>query len=83
MITLVAFRWVPPFAQGQVRDLRVRWALEAASLPYRERLVLQCREGPTLEISALGGFRPRAKLLKSNFDPAILRLSDTWWGRYS
>ena len=39
MITLVAFRWVPPFAQGLVRDLRVRWALEEAGLPYRERLL--------------------------------------------
>jgi glutathione S-transferase len=27
MITLSAFRWVPPFAQGVVRDLRVRWAM--------------------------------------------------------
>ena len=35
MITISAFRWVPPFAQGQVRDLRVRWALEEAQLPYR------------------------------------------------
>jgi glutathione S-transferase len=25
-----AFRWVPPFAQGLVRDLRVRWALQGA-----------------------------------------------------
>jgi len=32
MITLTAFRWVPPFAQGQVRDLRVRWALEEAGI---------------------------------------------------
>ena len=39
MITLVAFRWVPPFGQGLVRDLRVRWALEEAGLPYRERLL--------------------------------------------
>jgi glutathione S-transferase len=39
MITLTAFRLVPPFAQGQVRDLRVRWALEAAGFPYAERLV--------------------------------------------
>ena len=28
MITVSAFRWVPPFARGLVRDLRVRWALE-------------------------------------------------------
>ena len=34
-----AFRWVPPFAQGLVRDLRVRWALEEAGLPYEEWLI--------------------------------------------
>jgi len=39
MITLTAFKWVPPFAQGLVRDLRVRWALEEAGVPYRERLL--------------------------------------------
>jgi glutathione S-transferase len=39
MITISAFRWVPPFAQGQVRDLRVRWALEEAGLAYRARLL--------------------------------------------
>ncbi len=38
-ITVSAFRWVPPFAQGLVRDLRVRWALEEAGLPYQERLI--------------------------------------------
>ena len=41
MITLSAFSWVPPFAQGLVRDLRVRWALEEAGWPYEERLVDQ------------------------------------------
>jgi glutathione S-transferase len=30
---------VPDFAQGQVRDLRARWALEEAGLPYRTRLL--------------------------------------------
>jgi glutathione S-transferase len=39
MITLTVFRSVPPFAQGLVRDLRVRWALEEAGIPYRERLI--------------------------------------------
>jgi glutathione S-transferase len=34
-----AFRWVPPFAQGLVRDLRVRWALEEAGLAYEEWLI--------------------------------------------
>jgi glutathione S-transferase len=39
MITLSAFRWVPPLAQGLVRDVRVRWALEEAGIPYQERLI--------------------------------------------
>jgi glutathione S-transferase len=41
MITISAFQWVPDFARGQVRDLRVRWALEEAGLPYRTRLLAQ------------------------------------------
>jgi glutathione S-transferase len=41
MITISAFRWVPPFAQGQVRDLRARWALEEAGLTYKTRLLGQ------------------------------------------
>jgi glutathione S-transferase len=41
MITISAFNWVPDFAQGQVRDLRARWALEEAGLPYRTRLLTQ------------------------------------------
>jgi len=41
MITISAFRSVPPFARGQVRDLRVRWALEEAGLPYTTRLLMQ------------------------------------------
>jgi glutathione S-transferase len=39
MITISAFKWVPDFAQGQVRDLRARWALEEAGLPYETRLL--------------------------------------------
>ena len=34
MIRVYAFDWVPPFAKGLVRDLRVRWALEEAGLDY-------------------------------------------------
>lgn len=41
MITISAFKWVPDFAKGQVRDLRVRWALEEAGLPYTTRLLEQ------------------------------------------
>jgi glutathione S-transferase len=39
MITISAFKWVPDFARGQVRDLRARWALEEAGLPYQTRLL--------------------------------------------
>jgi len=38
-IHISAYRWVPPFAQGYVRDLRVRWALEEAGLPYAVTLI--------------------------------------------
>jgi len=39
MLTLTTFRSVPSFAAGYVRDLRVRWALEEAGLPYELRLL--------------------------------------------
>ncbi|HEX8124159.1 MAG TPA: glutathione S-transferase family protein [Allosphingosinicella sp.] len=39
MITVTAFKWVPPFVQGLVRDLRVRWALEEAGLRYDVKLL--------------------------------------------
>src|SRR5829696_748819 len=42
-IEITAFRWVPEFAQGVVRDLRARWALEEAGLDYRVRLLEQQR----------------------------------------
>jgi glutathione S-transferase len=41
VITISAFRWVPESARGQVRDLRARWALEEAGLPYTARLLEQ------------------------------------------
>jgi glutathione S-transferase len=39
MIVVSAFRSVPPFAQGLVRDLRVRWALEEVGLAYEQKLL--------------------------------------------
>jgi len=53
-IEISAFRWVPQFAHGLVRDLRVRWALEEAGLDYRVRL--------------LGGERPIDYLKDQPFD---------------
>jgi glutathione S-transferase len=41
MIRISAFKWVPEFAYGQVRDLRARWALEEAGLSYQTRLLEQ------------------------------------------
>jgi glutathione S-transferase len=38
-IRITAFQWVPPFAQGLARDLRVRWALEEAGINYSEKLL--------------------------------------------
>lgn len=35
MLTITTYDWVPDFARGYVRDLRIRWACEEAGLPYR------------------------------------------------
>lgn len=40
-VTITAFDWVPDFARGQVRDLRVRWALEEVGEPYDVRYLCQ------------------------------------------
>ncbi|WP_269713852.1 glutathione S-transferase family protein [Caulobacter sp. NIBR2454] len=45
MITVSAFKWVPDFAQGLVRDLRVRWALEEAGWPYEVLLIESADQG--------------------------------------
>jgi glutathione S-transferase len=34
-LVLTTYDWVPEMPRGYVRDLRVRWALEEAELPYR------------------------------------------------
>lgn len=38
-LTITAFSWVPPFAQGYVRDLRPRWACEEIGVDYAERFI--------------------------------------------
>jgi glutathione S-transferase len=38
-LVLVTYDWVPEPPRGFVRDLRVRWALEEAGLPYRVQAV--------------------------------------------
>ena len=34
-LTIVTYDWVPESPRGYVRDIRLRWALEEAGLPYR------------------------------------------------
>lgn len=34
-LVLTTYDWVPQWPRGLVRDIRVRWALEEAALPYR------------------------------------------------
>lgn len=60
-IEVTAFAWVPSFARGFVRDLRVRWALEEIDLPYRVRLIGGA--GGT----ALGPARPESYLREQPF----------------
>jgi glutathione S-transferase len=38
-LILTTFDWVPEMPRGFVRDIRVRWALEEAGLPYRVQSV--------------------------------------------
>lgn len=62
-IEITAFRWVPEFAQGVVRDLRARWALEEAGLDYKVQL--------------LGQERPSEYLCEQPFDQVpVLREGD-------
>ncbi len=60
-IEITAFAWVPPFARGFVRDLRVRWALEEICLPYRTRLIGGAGD------TGLGPLRPENYYLEQPF----------------
>ena len=47
MIAITTVDWVPPFARGLLRDLRLRWALEEAGIAYEMRFVpLMGRDAP-------------------------------------
>ena len=45
-VQVTAFDWVPDFARGFVRDLRVRWALEEAGVSYSVRKITAVGERP-------------------------------------
>ena len=44
-VEVAAYSWLPPFAQGYVRDLRVRRALEEAGQSY-EAVLFDVRRKP-------------------------------------
>lgn len=45
-IVVYTFDWVPEAPRGYVRDVRIRWALEEAGLPYRvETVPISPRDG--------------------------------------
>lgn len=53
-LTLTTYDWVPEPPRGYVRDLRVRWALEEAGLPYRvESTPFRDRAGRPSRLSRL------------------------------
>jgi glutathione S-transferase len=45
-VRITAFNWVPDFARGYVRDIRVRWALEEAGVAYSVRKLQATGERP-------------------------------------
>lgn len=74
--TITAYDWVPDFAKGQVRDLRVRWALEEVGQAYDVRYLEQGGQKapphraiqpfgqvPTYEVGALTLFESGAIVL--------------------
>ncbi len=46
-LVLTTFDWVPELPRGFVRDVRIRWALEEAELPYRVATVPFADRGPS------------------------------------
>lgn len=45
-VTIWTWDWVPPPPRGHVRDVRLRWAMEEAGLPYAVRTVVFEDRGP-------------------------------------
>lgn len=45
-LIIITYDWVPETPRGYVRDLRIRWALEEAGLPYRVETTSFAERGP-------------------------------------
>ena len=76
---VTAFRWVPDFAAGLVRDLRIRWALEEIGRAYRVRL-LDAHEPAPGRIFPRAAVRPGARIPRRP-GPAVRERRDprsTW-----
>lgn len=59
MRKISVLKWVPPFARGSVKELRVRWALEEAGLPYEEEVLTpEDRETPAYRARQIFGQVP-------------------------
>ena len=63
-VRISAFNWVPPFAQGQVRDLRPRWALEEAGISYAVRKLDATAARPVEYYTDNRSARSRATMMK-------------------
>src|ERR1700741_769125 len=80
-LTLTTFDWVPELPRGYVRDLRVRWALEEAGLPYRvESVPFRDRDAahflaPAVRLGPLAD-RRRPVDLRERRDPAPSRRTE-------
>ncbi|MCA1750082.1 MAG: glutathione S-transferase [Sphingomonadales bacterium] len=68
-ITITAFKWVPAFARGQVRDFRLRWMLKEVGWDYQVELI----DGDTLATDAYRAEHPfgQVPLLREEGRPAL------------
>jgi hypothetical protein len=51
-LVLTTFDWMPERPRGFVRDLRVRWVLEEAGLPYQCPFAIRAQHIPRTRLSA-------------------------------
>ncbi|KQP15176.1 glutathione S-transferase family protein [Pseudorhodoferax sp. Leaf267] len=58
MITVTGMKWAPPFPEGMVRDMRVRWILNEVGWPYRVVLL----DAPGLKSAAHRAKQPFGQL---------------------